>query len=1080
MVLSFLTSILQGIFTVILKTWWVIVPILGVLAYQNTRKAKWAGEQESVLLTIKVPRDNEKDPTAAEMMFATLHGILKPKSEIIKEGSFQEHISFEIEATISAIQFFVWTPVHLKDFVEGQIYAQYPSAEIAVSKDYSKDIDIDDDGIDDHVMGTEISLTKNEIFPIKTFQNFSVDPLAGITGVLSKLEKSDERIWIQILARPVSDEWQNKGLNYISAKKSGKPIAGEKSLGKTIMKAPFKLLGEVIRLATTSEQVKKDPPKLSSNEEGKISAIEEKAAKLGYEVKIRCIYISKSKELARQRLQAVIGTFKQFNSTNLNGFVSSKIQMGSSFLNDYRARLFIDKGFTLNIEELASLYHLPHTSVETPNIKWTSSKTAESPTELPTEVNTSKEELTIFAETNFRHNRTKFGIKTDDRRKHTYIIGKSGMGKSKLMEGFIEEDIQRGNGLAVIDPNGDLIYDVLKKIPDHRIDDVIILDPADHEFPVGFNPLELKDESMKHFVAQGFVKTMEKMFGHSWGPRLEYILNYTVLALLEYPDRTVLGIVRMLTDKDFRKKVVAEVKDPVVKKFWNVEFATYNDRFASEAVAPILNKVGQFTASSLIRNMIGQPKGAFDLREAMDSKKIILINLSTGRLGEVNSGLMGGMIITKLQLAAMSRADTKPEDRVDFFLYVDEFQHFATESFATILSEARKYKLSLTIANQYIAQMDEKVREAVFGNVGTMVAFKVGAVDAGFLEKELNPPFEVNDIINLDRQQIYLKMTIDGQTSNPFSAKTITIPEIDRGNTEKIIARSREKYARPKKEIEDKINEWAGMSESEVAPQNPNSFDKPHKINTYKKPVPNNNNYNSKPYSAPVAPTVNKEQGKYPPRNNSKPYSAPVAPATNKEQGKYPPNNNQSSNNRSAYKATPHTTPHKSTYKESSQTSQGLKSAPQRTNFNKVTPKPVEKPKPSPKERRTVDKESLKAVIKSVVNEKPKENEKPIERTTEAPKRAEEPKRVEKRIEPVKPVNNPQTHTQPEKKEIKPFEDHRSEKEIKIVTPENLKDLKEIHPHQKIEVKADKKEDDKKKDGRKELKPGDTITFDDK
>lgn len=1005
MVLDFLTSIIQGIFTVFLKTWWIIVPILGALAWQNLRKASWVQSHDSVLLSIKIPRSNDKDPTAAEMLFATLHGILKPKKELIKEGSYQEHISFEIVATIDAIQFYVWTPTHLKDFVEGQVYAQYPSAEIKVAEDYSLDTDINDDGIDDFAVGTEIKLAKNEILPIKTFQNFKVDPLAGITGVLSKLEKSDEKIWIQILARPVPDQWQNQGLNYIKAKKTGSVTLDTGNIGNFLLSAPFRLISEIMRPATAG--AKKEAPKLSSDEEVRLSAIEEKTTKLGYRVKIRTVYISRSKELAKQRLQAVIGTFKQFNTTNLNGFTSGKEYIGKNFLDDYRARLFVDRGFILNIEELASLYHLPHTSVETPNIKWTSSKTGEPPTELPTEMNTAKEELTLFAETNFRHTRAKFGIKLDDRRRHTYIIGKSGMGKSKLLENFIEEDIQRGNGLAVIDPNGDLIHDTLKKIPAHRINDVILLDPADQEFPVGFNPLEVDNVELKHFIAQGFVGTLEKMFGHSWGPRLEYILNYTVLALLDYPESTVLGIVRMLTDKNFRKKVVSEIKDPVVKKFWTTEFATYNDKFASEAVAPILNKVGQFTASSLIRNMIGQVKSTFNFREAMDSKKIILINLSTGRVGEVNSALLGGMIITKLQLAAMSRADTKLEGRIDFFLYVDEFQHFATESFATILSEARKYRLNLTMANQYIAQMDEKVREAVFGNVGTLITFRIGAQDAGFLEKELNPPFESNDIINLDRQQIYLKMTIDGQTSAPFSAKTLTIPDIDRGNAEKLIQLSRERYGRPRKKVEESISKWAGMDEE-----------------TFK----DEENRKETKFEAPRANTF------LPPL--VRPFQKEIK--NNKDQHKEAENKSS----RERLQSLHHWNKEREHTPKEGRISEAEK------------PKHIEPIKEKVKKR--VDKETLKEIIRNVVktnnNKETKTGEgKPRENLS---KENLNNQRIEKKAKET-----------PEPKSVS-FE---REKEIKVVTPETFRELKEIHPHQKVEVRQHH--------DLKELKPGETVVF---
>lgn len=1064
-------SILEGIFTVIIKTWWLVVPILGFLAWQNSRKAKWVENHDSIILSIKIPKSNEKDPTAAEMMFATLHGILRPKNEILKEGSFQEHIGFEIVSTINAIEFFIWTPSHLKDFVEGQVYAQYPSAEIRVAEDYSYDIDIDDDGIEDFVVGTELKLEKTDILPINTFQNFKVDPLAGITGVLSKLEKTDEQIWIQILARPIHNDWQKKAQSYINNKKRGKgdPLSG--GIGKFFLTAPLKIISEMFKLAAGNDdgKTKKDPPKLSSDEEGRLTAIAEKSTKLGYQVKARIVYLSKSKELAKQRVQAVIGTFKQFNSINLNGFKPSNLQSGRNFLDDYRARLFMDSGFILNIEELASLYHLPHTSVETPNIKWTSSKTSESPTELPTALTTSREDLTPFAETNFRHNKTEFGIKTDDRRRHAYIIGKSGMGKSKLMESFINEDIQRGNGLAVIDPNGDLIMDTLRKIPEHRMNDVIFLDPADQDFPVGFNPLEVEDESLKHHIAQGFVGILKKMFGNSWGPRLEYILNYTILALLDYPDSTVLGIVRMLTDKSFRKKVIEEIKDPVVKKFWTTEFASYSDKFATEAIAPILNKVGQFTANSLIRNMIGQTKSTFNFREAMDSKKIILINLSTGRIGEINSALLGGMIITKLQLAAMSRADTKSEDRTDFFLYVDEFQHFATESFATILSEARKYKLNLTMANQYIAQMEDVVREAVFGNVGTIITFRVGAQDAGFLEKELNPPFEANDIINLDRQQIYLKMTIDGRTSAPFSAKTITVPEIDHGNSEKIIDLSRKRYSRPKAEVEIEIAEWSDvdMGNSD-AKEKENTASNVHQVKNLKTNFSHTSEPKNSSFARPIVKNINRNQ----------------APIKNDNKTVYNKNVENNENSNDQISNTKNNKFQNISDEEKKGESRRILNAskpffrgePKQTQHSE-TEGSVQSKQSSKPLRKEIDKDTLKEIIKKAMDD----NNAPREST---PKTESKTTTSTNNVTNITLENKPtgSSNTEPAQ-EIKPEiikdnqETHREnprEKEIKVVTPESFKDITTIHPHERVEVKNEHSP------VLNELKPGDTVVFDEK
>jgi CxxC-x17-CxxC domain-containing protein len=426
------------------------------------------------------------------------------------------------------------------------------------------------------------------------------------------------------------------------------------------------------------------------------------------------------------------------------------------------------------------------------------------------------ENITLFAETNFRNQRTKFGIKNSDRRKHFYIIGKTGMGKTTLLENMAIQDIQAGRGIGIVDPHGEFAEKMLDFVPAHRINDVIYFNPADLDYPIAFNAIEKVDSEHRHLIASGLVGVFKKMWAETWGPRLEYVLRNAILALLEYPGSTLLGIMRMLIDKDYRKKIIEKITDPVVKSFWTDEFAKYPDRFMAEAVAPIQNKVGQFLTSPLIRNIVGQTRSAIDIRDAMDSQKILIMNLSKGRIGEDNSNLMGAMLITRLQLAAMSRIDTPEEERKDFYLYVDEFQNFATESFATILSEARKYRLSLTLAHQYITQMVEPVRDAVFGNVGTMVVFRVGAADAEFIEKEFSPEFMLNDLVNLNFASVYLKLMIDGIASRPFSATTL--PPIAGGefsNRDKIIKVSRERYSTDRYIVEEKIAKWSGVIESE-------------------------------------------------------------------------------------------------------------------------------------------------------------------------------------------------------------------------------------------------------------------------
>jgi len=436
-------------------------------------------------------------------------------------------------------------------------------------------------------------------------------------------------------------------------------------------------------------------------------------------------------------------------------------------------------------------------------------------------------EITFFGETTFRNQRKRFGIKTDDRRRHVYIIGKTGMGKTAMMENMAIQDIQRGNGIGFIDPHGEAAEKLLDFVPSDRINDVIYFNPADIDFPIAFNTMEKADPEHRHLIASGLMGVFKKIWPDVWSARMEYILNNCILALLEYSGSTLLGVNRMLADPDYRKKVVDKVTDPVVKSFWINEFARYTQRYEVEATAAIQNKVGQFISAPLIRNIIGQTYSSINMRKVMDEGKILIANISKGRIGEDNSRLLGALLVTKLYLAAMSRVDTPEEKRKDFYLYVDEFQNFATKAFVNILSEARKYRLCLTLGNQYIAQLEEMtstgrstdVRDAVFGNVGTITCFRVGAEDSEFLEREFLPEFMAQDLVNLAKYNTYLKLMIDGVAGRPFSAETLLpFPKPEKSNREKIIKVSRERYGNLRKVIEEKIAKWIGVLTSSAAP----------------------------------------------------------------------------------------------------------------------------------------------------------------------------------------------------------------------------------------------------------------------
>lgn len=788
----------------ILLQWYVWLPIvliLGYMTWRNYQRVDVIKDVESTLLILEIPKANDKSELAAEQMFASLHGILRDAKELRANGGYQEHLSFEVASVGGRIQFYVWTPKSLQNFVEGQIYAQYPQVQIrTASEDY-----VTHERQHSVVYTADIVLTDKEFLPIKTFQSFEVDPLAGITGTLAKLEDTDEEIWIQMLVRPVADDWHKSADKWIQTVKSGSiNLFSAGGAGKYIA-------GLFEALWTPPEQGEGGKPKeVSERNKTRIAEAEKKATKLGYQVKIRIAYLGESTTDAKLRMQGIVGTFKQFNSTNLNGFKSANDSYAKESLGKYKSRLFADRGYLMNIEEVASVFHLPHTNVETPNIVWASTKTAEPPAKLPvlTGDPAVDENISAFGMTNFRGINHQFGMLRYDRSRHVYIIGQTGAGKSGLLELFALSDVFHGQGYAIIDPHGDFAINNMRFIPGSRMQDVVYFNPADTQFPLGFNPLEVTNPSQKSNISSEVIGVLKRMFGESWGPRLEYILRYTILALLDRPETTMLDITRMLTDKKFRKETLSYCKDTVVLQFWNVEFASWTDKFQAEAIAPVLNKVGAFTANPIIRNIIGQPKSTFNIRQIMDEGKILIVNLSKGLLGEDNAGILGSFLVTKIQLAAMSRSDIPDiKDRRPFYLYVDEFQNFATDSFATILSEARKYGLNLTVANQYISQMSDTVRDAVFGNVGTMITFRVSADDSPILAKQFEPQFEPNDLLQMHNRNFIINMVINGEKSPAFSAKTLNLPPPQDDNTGRIIQHTRELYSRSREDIEQDISD---------------------------------------------------------------------------------------------------------------------------------------------------------------------------------------------------------------------------------------------------------------------------------
>lgn len=840
-----------------------MVGILAFLTYRNYKKLNKLKvlNVDSVLLMLEIPRENDKKELAAEQLFASLHGILRDRKELKNSGGVQEHLSFEIVSTAGQIRFYVWVPKVLQSFVEGQIYSQYPTVQIyKMNEDYA-------DGRNKYPVNymAELNLVENEALPIKTFDTFEVDPLAGITGTLAKLDPDrTEEMWIQILARPIPDDWhKNTTDRWIQRIKAGKKAIGSGLDWVWLVEA----LGALFRPpagGTNSEE----KVELSERAKTQIAKAEEKATKLGYEVKIRLAYLGQNETDAKLNMQALVGTFKQYNSTNLNGFKQVGGTYNKSDLDAYKMRQFSDRGFILNISELASVYHLPHTSVETPNIVWANSKTAEPPAQLPVMTGDPKidENISAFGLTNFRGINHQFGLTRRDRSRHVYIIGQTGAGKSGMLELLALSDIFYNQGYCIIDPHGDFAIDNLKFIPESRIKDVVYFNPADTAYPVAFNPLEVYDPSRKPNICSEVIGVLKRMFGDSWGPRLEHILRYTLLALLDRPETTLLDISRMLTDKEFRKETLDYCKDVTVLQFWKHEFGQWNEKQVNESIAPVLNKVGAFTANPIIRNIIGQSKSSFDVRKIMDEGKILVVNLSKGLIGEDNAGILGSFLVTKVQLAAMSRSDIPLiEDRRPFYLYVDEFQNFATESFSVILSEARKYGLNLTVANQYVAQMTDVVRDAVFGNVGTTISFRVSADDAPILVKQFEPTFTEGDLVQLNNRNFIISMIINGEKVPAFTATTLSIPETPKDNFEAIIAHSRATYARPRAAVEAEIRETIEQSEK-YKKELSDSGRQPEVVSTpVFAPVRNTNivGHKSAPVSTPVHHTEQKPNYKF-------------------------------------------------------------------------------------------------------------------------------------------------------------------------------------------------------------------------
>lgn len=693
--------------------------------------------------------------------------------------------------------FYVVVPDELLETVQGLIYSTFPDCEITPTQDYTSFFD----ATKESYAGTTLRLKFSDIYSFKTYDDFTEDSQSGLFSVISKID-SGEKVWVQILINPV-----NESAAYHFRR------------------------GWAMRFARFREKFNvRDWFRVKGDDDASIHKRRSKVAKEKYDREpfdalIRCAYVTKNHEIAKRKLGAVVNSFYQFNLTDIQELQAEKVTSSQLFLQQYRNRSMV-RPYKMGAKEIASLYHYPNPD-HTPHIVHVLAKKSEAPRDLPKK---GDGDLSLFGVTNYHNNFIPFGVKRSDRRRHLYVVGKSGSGKSKFLELLIKEDFDSGQGVAVLDPHGDLVDNVMRYIPEHRINDVVVFDPSDTDFPIAFNPLENVGEAYKMQVTIGFIDIFKKLFGANWSDRLEHVLRYTTLALLDSPNTTVLSILKMLTDKNYRQKIISRIQDSVVKNFWVSEFAAWSEKFDAEAITPLLNKVGQLVSTNMIRNIVGQPENKFNIRHIMDNRKILLMKVSKGLLGEENSSLLGSMIITKMYQAAMQRAEMREEERNDFYFYIDEFQNFATDTFAEILSEARKYRLNLTIAHQYMGQLLPVVQKTVFGNVGSIVSFRVGADDAGILANEYEPIFKERDIINLGVREFYTKMSVNGEIREAFSGKTLEVPRIENDYTNQIIQHSRENYCTPKVEVEKLLMKWdeAGeFSEENMAPEVEKAFEEP-------------------------------------------------------------------------------------------------------------------------------------------------------------------------------------------------------------------------------------------------------------
>ena len=704
---------------------------------------------ELTTLVLKIPRNTEVTPEAAKTFLASLSQINSVSFFSKLTGVQAQALALEIALVNQQIRFQITCDKDLVPFIETQIQSNYPL--VIMNRDKDPLLPLYENNT---LQVLSFKLRKGSYYPIATSDSFTdVDPLSSVLSVLSKGDP-DQVVVIQYALESSGTSWQSKGASF--AEKGTKNEEGTYS------------------------------PRPDA------SVITEKISYPGFKVSIR---VAGNDNKTLRELSSTFGVFTRADGNSFGINKPSFIKKKQS-LTPLVKRQVTDNQI-LNIEELSTIWHLPSEKIKTASIAWGTSVLSEPPGNLPIALNKTDEEkriINFFAKTQFKNREVIFGIKDKDRRRHIWTVGKTGTGKSTMIANMAIDDFKKGRGLAVIDPHGDNCEILLNYIPKSRINDVVYFNPADKDHPIVVNPLEVTNREEAELVVSGLMAIFTKVWANVWSARMEYILRNSFMTLAEHPNTTLADVLKLLANKNYRDRVVENTKDLALVHFWKEEYDKMPDRLQKEAIAPIQNKVGQFVTSPLIRRIIGKPKSTISIDTVMNESKILLANLSQGRLGEDNANLLGAVLITKVQLAAMRRVNTPEEDRKDFFFYVDEFQNFATPSFIKILSEARKYRLNLTLANQYMAQIPEEVQKAILGNAGTMISFAIGAEDASIINKEFAEVFSENDLVNLSNYQIALKLMIDGHSSRPFLANTLPLPASINQNKEKVIKISRERW----------------------------------------------------------------------------------------------------------------------------------------------------------------------------------------------------------------------------------------------------------------------------------------------